>query len=170
MGSQALGEDVRTIMDDLRHIVRSLRVSARAAEKVTTLSGAQVFVLQCLTEAKATSLAELASRTATDQSSVSVVVSRLVERALVRRVPSTEDARRVEIRVTAAGRALLRRSPEMSQTHLIEAIRRLPRASQRSFARTLHELVSAMELDGQPEMFFENERHGRPNQALHGRP
>jgi DNA-binding MarR family transcriptional regulator len=164
MGSQGIGNGIRPIMDDLRRLVRSLRISARAAERVTGLSGAQIFVLQRLAEEKATSLAELASRTATDQSSVSVVVSRLLERALVTRAASRADARRMEIRVTPAGRALLRRSPEMAQRHLIDAIRMLPRALQRSFARALHELVLAMNLDGKPGMFFEGERR-RPSKG-----
>src|ERR1700722_10124151 len=112
MGSQGFGDGGQSIMDDLRRLVRWLRVSASAAQRKTGLSGAQLFVLQRLAEEKATSLTELASRTATDQSSVSVVVSRLVQCGLVARAASKADARRVEIRVTARGRAILRPPPE----------------------------------------------------------
>lgn len=67
------------------------------------LSLAQLFVLQELDKREAQSLNELAERTATHQSSVSVVVRRLVERGLVTWVADTEDRRRVQLAVTPAG-------------------------------------------------------------------
>jgi DNA-binding MarR family transcriptional regulator len=157
MGAQPLDDDVRYATDHLRRIVRALRVSARSAEKATGLSGAQVFVLQKLAEAPATSLGELALRTATDQSSVSVVVSRLVGRRLAVRQESKKDARRVEIRLTEAGRRVLRRSPKAMQDQLLEALGRMPSASRRRLAVALGELVAQMNLDGEVGMFFEEE-------------
>src|SRR5215217_2732988 len=73
-GSAAAGgRDVRAVLDAIRRIVRVLRVSSRAAEKQVGLSGAQLFVLHKLEDAPALSLNELADRTRTHQSSVSVV-------------------------------------------------------------------------------------------------
>src|SRR3954449_11206732 len=82
------GHDIRDVMDAIRRIVRVLRVSSRAAEKQGGLSGAQLFVLHKLADAPALSLNELADRTRTHQSSVSVVVQRLVDRELVARARS----------------------------------------------------------------------------------
>jgi DNA-binding MarR family transcriptional regulator len=157
MGSQTLDDDLRCATDHLRRIVRALRVSARSAEKATGLSGAQVFVLQKLAEAPAASLGDLALRTATDQSSVSVVVSRLVERRLVARHASKKDARRVEIRLTEAGRRVLRRSPRVMQDQLLEGLARMSRKSLRTLGVALGELVAEMNLDGEVAMFFEDE-------------
>ena len=98
-------------MNAVRSIVRALRVNTRAIELKMGISLAQLFVLQQLAERPADSLNELADRTATHQSSVSVVVRRLVERGLVSRTTSTVDKRRIEIAVTAAGRALRQRGP-----------------------------------------------------------
>jgi DNA-binding MarR family transcriptional regulator len=158
MGSKALDDDSRAVMDGLRRIVRALRVSARAAERATGLTGAQVFVLQKLADEPTASLGELALRTATDQSSVSVVVSRLVDRGLVLRERSEADGRRVEIRVTPVGRAVLRRSPEVTQAELVQALGRMPSASRRNLARSLGELVSIMGIRDEVEMFFEEGR------------
>src|SRR5450432_2546863 len=82
--------EVREVLNALRRIVRSLRVSSRTAEQRVGLSGAQLFVLQCLARQSPCSVSELAARTATDQSSVSVVVSRLVALGHVRSAPSKE--------------------------------------------------------------------------------
>src|SRR5690349_23944856 len=98
---------VERSMNALRSIVRALRINTRAIELKMGISLAQLFVLQQLAERPASSLNELAERTATHQSSVSVVVRRLVERGLVSRTSSSSDRRRIEIAVTPAGRALL---------------------------------------------------------------
>src|SRR5262249_25448330 len=109
MGSHiSVERDTRTVMDGLRHVVRVLRVAARAAEKRAGVSGAQLFVLQKLDGQGALSIGELAGQTATDQSSVSVVVSRLADRKLVARKHGTRDARRVEVSLTSRGKAVLR--------------------------------------------------------------
>jgi len=154
--------DMVAVMDALRRVVRALRVSARAAERRFGISGAQLFVLEKLAEAPAPSVDDLAERTLTDQSSVSIVLTRLEARRLVVRRPSEEDARRVEIALTPAGRALARRLPEPAQERLIMALRRLRPAQLRSFARGLAALVRALEVAAEPAgMFFEEQSSAR---------
>ena len=68
-------------------------------------------MLQQLAAAPAKSVNELADRTYTHQSSVSVVVRRLVEQGLVARRRASDDGRRRELSLTAAGRRLVARAP-----------------------------------------------------------
>src|SRR6185369_17584576 len=92
--SSTMTEDTRNIqrsMNAVRGIVRAQRINTRAIELKMGISLAQLFVLQQLTERPADSLNELAERTATHQSSVSVVVRRLVERGFVSRSSSSAD-------------------------------------------------------------------------------
>lgn len=147
--------DLTRVLDSIRAIVRTMRLSARAAEETLGVNGAQLFVLQKLGEAPADSLAELASRTHTDPSSVSVVVSRLVARGLVSREASSEDARRITIALTAAGRALLRRAPRAAQTQLADAAAQLSQRQLRALADGLARLA---ELMAPPEEDDEGER------------
>ncbi len=145
-------------MNGLRRIVRGLRLSARETEAAAGISGAQLFVLQALAEAPVSSLNELAERTSTDQSSVSVVVRRLAERGLVERRPSPSDGRRVALRLTAAGRQLLRRCPEPTQAHLVLTLRRLGRAELRGLRAGVDALVRGLGVDAEAAgMFFEPE-------------
>ena len=164
------GADTRVILDELRLLVRALRVSARGAEKRVGISGAQLFVLQTLDEHGTASIGELAHRTHTDPSSVSVVVSRLVVRGLVIRGESREDARRAEVRLAAKGRSVLRGSPESTQTRLIAALEEMPSDTRKRLARGLGQLVSRMGLSGEPRMFFEDEAgETRENGGDHAR-
>ena len=128
----------------LRQIVHSLHRASRSAERVHGVSGAQLFVLQLLADAPAHSLNALAERTLTHQSSVSVVVSRLVARGLVERKRSPEDGRRVELSLSPAGEELLARAPAAMQIRLIEALRGLPRRDLRTLASLLTDLVQTM--------------------------
>jgi DNA-binding MarR family transcriptional regulator len=151
-------EQTRSILDDLRRIVRVLRESSRAAEQGLGVSGAQLFVLQALADAPALSLGALAERTHTHQSSVSVVVRRLVERGLVRRSVSEQDGRVRELSLTARGAKLLQRAPLAAQDELIAGLEQLSGAQRSALASALVTLVQVMRLADEPaEMFFEDE-------------
>ena len=152
------GVHIRAVMDALRRIVRTLRISARAAEARLGISSAQVFVLHQLRKRDASSIDELAQRTLTHQSSVSAVVGRLAARGLVNRRTAPDDARRTRISLTAAGRALLLIAPEVSQARLIAALEQLQPSRQLALARDLTALVHALEVSGDPPaMFFEDD-------------
>lgn len=149
--------DLTAALDAIRRIVQSLRVSARAAERRLGVSGAQLFVLHALADAPAYSLNELAARTFTHQSSVSVVVDRLVRRRLVSRTRSAEDGRRVVLSLTPSGRSLLRSSPEVAQIRLIGALRNLSGSECRVLARHLGRIVREMGATDAPMLFFDND-------------
>jgi DNA-binding MarR family transcriptional regulator len=154
----ASGDEITGILDDLRRIVRVLRESSRAAEGQLGVTGAQLFVLKALAEAPALSINALAERTRTHQSTVSVVVRRLVVRRLVKRTVSTSDGRRVELALTQRGRQLLARAPNAAQDRLIDAVARLAAPDRASLAGILHQLVEAMRMsDREPAMFFEDD-------------
>jgi len=156
------------VLDSIRRIVRLLREESRASEESVGLSGAQLFVLQKLDAAHPLSLNELAARTLTHQSSVSVVVTRLVERGLVERHPSARDKRRLELSLTTRGRALVSRAPAAAQERIIAAVAALPARAQAQLAGTLESLVDALGVgDHAAPMFFADEatRGPRPGRV-----
>jgi|HubBroStandDraft_6_1064221.scaffolds.fasta_scaffold162326_3 DNA-binding MarR family transcriptional regulator len=153
---------IRAVLDSLRRIVRELRLSAREAERGAGISGAQLFVLQALSGEKASSLNALAVRTLTDQSSVSVVVRQLVDRKLVSRKEAREDARRVELRLTPAGRRMLARCPEPTQARLFGALGRMGASELDALTAGLRALVREMGIENEaPRMFFEDAADAR---------
>lgn len=153
---------VTQILDALRRMTRHLRLADRQAEQRLGISGAQLFTLQQLARSPALSVNDLADLTYTHQSSVSVVVRRLVEQGLVARRQSDDDARRVELRITAAGQALLRRSGVAPQARLISALERMPAAALSRLAKLLEHLAKGMGAGTEPaEMFFEGNRSSR---------
>src|SRR5437667_5497144 len=133
--------DLRVAIDAFRRIVQALRASSRDTERRVGLSAAQLFALQQVAAHPGASVNELAARTFTHQSSVSVVVARLVERRLVAKVTSRADGRRVGLAVTDAGRAVLRRSPEPIQEKLFAGIAALPPTARHMLAEALDDVA-----------------------------
>jgi len=149
-------EHLNRAVDALRRIIQALRLSSSVVHGRVGITGAQLFVLQQLAEYPGASLRELAGRTLTDQSSVSVVVSRLVESGHVARRTAAADARRTELSLTDKGRALLRRAPQPAQIRLVAALRGVPAAQLRVTSSVLDRVASALYPASQsPPMFFE---------------
>jgi len=137
-------EEVATVMDSIRSIVHTLRVSSREIEQKLGISSAQLYVLHELKDSPPLSINDLAERTFTHQSSVSMVVARLVDSRLVTRTASRADGRRLAVSLTPAGRAILRRSPATVQTRLINALREMSRSDLRGLAAGLDTLIGRM--------------------------
>jgi len=140
-------ESITKIVDSLRLIIQALRSSGRQSERTLGISGAQLQILQELQDRPAQSVSQLASRTCTHQSSVSMVVKKLVQNRLVTRSPSRSDARRVLISTTAAGRAMLKRSPLTAQGRIVTALRGLPRGDLQELALGLETLTRLLDED-----------------------
>jgi DNA-binding MarR family transcriptional regulator len=131
--------DVRAALDAFRSIVQALRVGA--GSRPAGLSSAQLFALQQIAAHPSLSINDLAALTFTHQSSVSVVVQRLVAQKMVAKVAAPEDRRRQCLVLTAKGKAAVKRAPEAVQQQLIAAIAALPAAERRVLVRALEKLA-----------------------------
>ncbi len=155
---RAADEQVTTTLDAFRRIFRAARAAAQGAERQLGLSGAQHFVLEQLARAPAPSLNDLAARTHTHKSSVSVVVSRLVARRLVSRRRAQSDRRGVVLAITPTGRAAMRRAPESAQARFVAALRRLRPRERATLATGLERFTEELGIRRlEPTMFFEEE-------------
>jgi DNA-binding MarR family transcriptional regulator len=142
-------------LDAIRQMISALRRSSRLTETEFGIGSAQLFVLQQLARAPARSINELAARTYTHQSSVSVVVRRLVQDGFVERRQAEDDRRRRELRITRAGQRLVDWAPVPAQIKLIDGLRALPQSDLRTLVRLLDRVVLRMGAAGKsPPMLF----------------
>ena len=139
------GDDVGVILDALRSIVRELRLASREAEQRVGVHGAQLHALRRLSDSPATSLTELAERTHTDISSVSVVISRLVALDLVSRDADPADRRRLTLSLTTQGRAAIRRAPTTPRDRLTDAAAALSHRELQGLVSSLGKLADALD-------------------------
>lgn len=162
----SLAGDLRSALDAFRRIIQALRHASRETERRVGLSAAQLFALQQLANHSGASVNDLAASTFTHQSSVSVVVQRLVSQKLVAKVASHDDRRRVRLALTDAGRAVLRRSPEPVQERLIAGIAALPADQREALVAALASIADTVAArPGPPPMFLEEKRRRRAARA-----
>ncbi len=139
----------------LRALIAGLSASARTVERRTGITNAQLFLLQALAADGPRSLGALAELARTHDSTVSVVIGRLQRAGLVTREKAPDDRRRVVIRVTGAGRRLVRRAPVAPMTRLLGAMTSLPPKEIRSLEAGLAPLLSRLGITwaGSPLLF-----------------
>jgi len=132
------------VLNSFRNLVKALRVADRAGVKRYGLGASQIYVLHELNRTSPLSINELAERTATDQSTVSVVVNNLVGKGYVVRERSSTDARRAELALTRKGKTAAKNLPPPIQQAIIRGVEQLSRARARSLADALEEVIENM--------------------------
>lgn len=154
--SSSIPDEGRRILDAIRQLVRALRLFDREAQSKHGISAAQMFVMHALEGEDGLSLNELAERTATDQSSASVVVQRLVDAGYVSRTQRKDDRRHVELRVTPKGKSVTRRAKPPAQQKILAAVAAMSPRDRKSFATLLEAFVEDVGVDkGKAPMLFE---------------
>ncbi len=148
-------KDAKGILNRIRQLVRVLRAFEREAQSRFGLGAAQMFILHVLRGEDQLSLNELADRTATDQSSVSVAVARLVEEGYIRRDVSRTDRRQLELSLTAKGRALVRRTPAAAQEKILASVEAMTAKDRVQLLRLLDEVIVGLagQMRGAPMLF-----------------
>jgi DNA-binding MarR family transcriptional regulator len=159
-----MSDESRQIMDQFRRIVQALRSSHRAAGHLK-LTGAQLFVLKVIGDAdRPLSIGEIAERTQTDQSTVSVVASRLVDRGYISRKQNPDDTRRAELSLTPRGRSVQKKAPStVGQQRLAASVDDLTLRDKKALLKYLDRIVDEMQIaDAPPEMLFNDQPDRTP--------
>jgi len=129
-------------MSALREVMRAFNVATKKLERRFGLSGSQLEALEILEENPGLSPSDLAHRSATDQSTASVVVKRLADAGYVNRRQHDGDRRRTEITVTAEGRAILEKASPSVPARLREAFLRMTQPDRISLTQLLERWLS----------------------------
>ena len=128
----------------IRALVAALQTSARAVEERTGLTNAQLFLLRQIAGSDGLTINDLSQRTSAAQSSVSVVVARLVRGGHVKRTRVIEDGRRVTLTATARGKAAVRKAPSPATERLLAALGRIAPGDARSISRGIGALLARL--------------------------
>jgi DNA-binding MarR family transcriptional regulator len=115
-------ETVTGIIDNLRRVFQAINEYSRTAERSTGLTGPQLWALKLLAASAPLRVSGLARRMYLRPPTVVGILDRLEAKGLVRRSPSREDRRVVEIELTEQGRALVAQAPEVAQDMLMKGL------------------------------------------------
>ncbi len=103
------------ILVAIRRVIRAVDLHSRQLAQSHQLTGPQALLLRELASAGELAPSHIARRISLSQATVTDIVKRLERRGLVSRARDGGDRRRVQIRLTQAGRQLQDRSPPLLQ-------------------------------------------------------
>ena len=148
-------KDQEKAFRSIRALVAALQTSARAVEARTGLTNAQLFLLRQIAGSDGLTINDLSQRTSAAQSSVSVVVARLVRAGHVKRARVVDDGRRVTLTATARGRTVVRKAPPPATERLLEALGAITGGEARAISRGIGALLARLGAgeEGAPLLF-----------------
>lgn len=159
-------EAIAEAIQNVRALVEGLGKSARTVENKTGVTNAQLFLLQQIRASRHLTVNDLAALAMTTQSTVSIVLSRLESKGLVKRKRSPVDRRSVVLQLTAAGKRLLLRAPRPATSEVIRALARLSEEELNALSRGLGALGRELGFAAKPPpMLFEEDGSGRRRHA-----
>jgi len=131
----------------LRRIIRAIDVHSRRLVHLYGLTGPQLIVLQEVVRRGTASITELARAAKLSTATVTGIVTRLETRALVVRVRSTVDKRRVDVSPTDGARAVLEQAPTPLQQRFLVSFEQLADWEQTLILSSLQRVAAMMDAD-----------------------
>jgi len=114
-----------TILKKFRIIIRAAQKYSQWIEKQCGVSGAQLWVMQELSDMPSLRVGEIAKKMAIHQTTASNLLDSLEKRGYVNKVRNTDDQRVVTLTLTEKGQSLLSNAPKPARGLLPEALRKL---------------------------------------------
>jgi DNA-binding MarR family transcriptional regulator len=125
------------------------RASQCAAEifsaNIDGVSPRQLVVLLAISENEGKSQTALVERTGVDRSTLSEMVGRLQTKGLVHRVRSKEDTRASAVKLTSAGRQVLKKAEPLARRVDATLLQALPANHRRQFLEALQSVVTTLQ-------------------------
>ncbi|MHB1206379.1 MAG: MarR family winged helix-turn-helix transcriptional regulator [Rhodospirillaceae bacterium] len=137
----------------LRRIIRATDFSAKNLARETGLTTSQLLVLQLLEPGGELTIGDLAKQVNLNQATVTTLVDRLEERALVMRQKGKQDRRHVFVTLAPGGREIVGDAPKLLQAVFLENFGRLADWEQTyilSAVERVAHLMNAAFLDASP--------------------
>lgn len=140
-------ETMSESVEILHRIFQAVDLFSRQTLRDFGVSGPQIWALRTIDLAGVASMSTLAQGMHLHMSTVTGIIDRLETARLVTRERSAADARVMEIRLTARGRAILSRAPEPPRSKAARGLQRLSTAQLRKVHDSLRLIARAMDVD-----------------------
>lgn len=142
----SLGSDYgEQILINLRRIMQAISLHSRTLVKQVGLTGPQLVFLKAVDKGGELSMGAIAKSISLSQATATGILERMVRRGLVTRQRSSSDKRRVMIRITPKGEAILAQAPPLMQASFLDQLDSLEEWEQTMILSALQRIVSMMD-------------------------
>lgn len=151
-------EEISETVQSLRRIFKTIEDYSRQVSSEYGITGPQLWALKTISEHDYLPLGELSRKMCLHPSTVTGVVDRLEDKGYVMRSRDATDRRVVTVRLTVAGRDLVKRTPSPVQGKMIYGLRKLKRNELRAIYDAVRRLAQIVEAqDVKVTFFFDRE-------------
>lgn len=140
----ANSDTVRSVIRQLRIIIRALQGHSRAIERSCGISAAQLWALWELQRSPGLNVGDLSRRLSVHPSTTSNLLDKLEQGGLIERQRRERDQRIVRLFITATGETLLAGAPAPPQGELNRALQAMPPDQLQRLHDSLSVLVTHM--------------------------
>jgi DNA-binding MarR family transcriptional regulator len=138
------------IIDDIRRVFQVVHEQSRKAEKATGLTSPQLWALKTIAQESPIMVSDIARRMYLHPATVVGILDRLEKQNLVIRVRSIDDRRIVRVELTAKGRTLRKKAPEIAQNLLVGGLEKLPQRNLNKIASSMKQIVGMLGAQDKP--------------------
>ncbi len=137
--------EVSEVIDNLRRVFHAINEYSRAVERLTDLTGPQLWALTILDNAAPIRVSDLAIKMYLRPATVVGILDRLEFKGFVTRTRSKVDRRAVNIELTLAGKEMISKSPEVAQAMLVKGLGEL---SEEQFSKVVEGMALMVRILG----------------------
>ena len=135
------------ILRVLRRITRAIELHSHTLIQRHGVTVPQLLVLQALREPRELSAGELARRVHLSQGTITDLLIRLEKRSLIVRLRDETDRRRIQVRLTPEGEALVDEAPPLLHDRFLVQLEGLADWERTQMLATLERVASMMQAD-----------------------
>ncbi len=129
----------------LRKIIQAIDLNSKKLVKRVGLTGPQLVILQEISRLGTVSVGEVAKNVSLSQGTVTGILERMEKRGVVVRQRSSQDKRRVMVRITESGEELLSNAPPIMQESFLGKFSQLQGWEKTMILSALQRLVFMMD-------------------------
>ncbi len=160
-------DTIAEIIDNLRRVFQVVNEQSKKAEKETGLTGPQLWAIKTISQGAPIMVSEIARRMYLHPATVVGILDRLENQGLAVRIRSTEDRRVVRVELTAQGKALVKKSPEVAQGLLVAGLEKLGSAKLKNIAGALDQMAQILGAQNIPPRLILSPEVNRPGRPKH---
>lgn len=145
MSIQTHNTEVATIFNNLRRIFQALNEQSKQAEKLTGLTGPQLWAMVTILREGPLRVSVLAEKLYLHPATVVGILNRLEAKGLVVRKRTQRDRRAVVVELTSAGAETAKSAPEVPQGRIASGLAACEPAELAGLCRSLEQLVGILD-------------------------
>ncbi|MGB4246490.1 MAG: MarR family transcriptional regulator [Pseudohongiellaceae bacterium] len=146
-------DDIGQVLTAIRRLIRATDLHSRKITRMAGLTSSQLILLKMVRDVAGATIGELATSISLSQATATTILDRLEQEGLVKRERSEQDRRKVFVRLTDEGHAMLERAPEPLQETFIRqfsALKDWERSMILASLQRVAEMMDAQDIDASP--------------------